>query len=70
MCVDAFFRNVAGCAPLVALASARWDTRLRWDTAHQTRDVFHVDCSVSGLITAAFLCNHWKEAGTFQEQFI
>lgn len=37
MCVDAFFRNVAGCAPVVALASARWDTRLRWDETQHTK---------------------------------
>lgn len=43
---------------------------LRWDSPHQSWDLYLTDSSMSWLISATSIYNHWKEIGTFQEQFI
>lgn len=64
------WRNTALCALVVVQVRGRWDRCLRWDSPHQTWDVYLVDGSMPGLISTASLYNQWKEIGTFQEKFI
>lgn len=61
------WRNVGPYAPAVVQIWARCAV---WDSPHQSWGLYLADSSMSQLISAVSLYNHWKEIGTFQEQFI
>lgn len=69
LCSPVTCRNIALGVLAVIQVWGRWGRWAVWDEIHQSWDFYLAD-SMSQLISAASLYNHWKEIGTFQEQFI